>query len=51
MYMEIDIRNQSLQSSMDRRIEKARYDENMLTMAVAYEHIINLKRQVVDLTK
>lgn len=51
MYMEIDTRNQSLQSSMDRRIKEACQDENLLTMAVAYEYIINLKRQVVDLTK
>lgn len=51
MYIEIDAHNRSLQGSMDRHIEEARRDENLLATAMAHEHIINLKGQVADLTK
>lgn len=49
--MEIDVRNRSLQSSMDHRVEEARRDENLLATAIAHEHIIDLKGQVADVTR
>lgn len=49
--MEIDVRNRSLQSSIDCHVEEACRDENLLTTAVAREYIITVKGQVADLTR
>lgn len=49
--MEIDVRNQSLQSSMDYLVEEARQDENLAATTVCCEYIINLKGQVTNLTR
>lgn len=49
--MEIDARNQSIQSFIDRQIEEALQDENLAINVVSREHIMNFKGQVADLTR
>lgn len=48
--MEIDARNQSLQGSMDRHIDEAHLEENLLSTAKACGHIIEFQGKIKDLT-
>lgn len=36
---------------MDCRVKEARWDENLVATTVCHEHIINLKGQVIDVTR
>lgn len=49
--MEIDTRDQSLQSSMDQLVDEARCEENIVATSEARGHIIDLKNQLEDLIK
>lgn len=50
-FMEINARNRSIQSSMNRHIKDARRDKNLAATAVSLEHIIEFKGQVADLAR
>lgn len=50
-FLEIDARNQSIQSSIDRWIEEVRRDEILAIIVVSREHIINFKGQISYLTR
>lgn len=49
--MEIDARNQSIQSYIDLLIEEARRDENLAITDVAHDHDNNFKGKILNLTK
>lgn len=53
IFMKIDARDQALRSSMDRQVEEARHEENLIAtsdargqLAVAHEHLKSLKEEL-----